>query len=277
MILKFSFNKKLTRVFLTIHYFLLCSIVSLFAQDEPISMKGIEVIIDKTGKTKNSYIFITTGYQFPAWTMVPMTPENSPELYKRSDMEVHIPGWFAGIGIIKKTQSRFEAGLLADYFKSTVPVAYSGQRSTSEWVYEQNNKLDYFTEVSENDINRVNEVLSFRGTIRYKIPFKFFSIWGGLTGGTFSNTVSFPGNTISPEPYRELSLGLTYQAGFDFLLKDSKARELINFTIYTDLSGPRIEEKIINLNSAGWRYINKEGNNAINPIRAGFALGLHLN
>ena len=193
-------------------------------------------------------------------------------------MEVYIPGWTAGIGIMKKTKSRFEAGLLADYYRNSVRVAISGQSSTSEWVYEQSGNTSYFTRVFENDINRINEAISFRGTVRYKVPVNIFRVFGGVTGGTFSNNISFVESSSSgfKDIYSETSLGLSFQAGIDIALKDKDGLEIVSISLISDFSAPEIEEKIFMSFNPGWRYVNSEGNFAVNPVRIAFAVGFHI-
>ena len=241
------------------------------AQEDSKNIDGITIIVEEKDKSKNSYIFISGGYQAPAWIRVPMTPENSPDIHKQGNMKVQVPGWFTGFGIIKKTKSRFEAGLLADYYKSCIPVAYSGQRSTSDWVYEQNFNTGYFTQVFEDDILRVNETLSFRGVIRYKIPVPNFSFWGGLTGGTFSSKISF--NEAS---YVETSLGASLQAGIDFNIKDAMEKDLFSISLFSDFLSPKIHENMISLFNPNWMYVNSDGNYSVNPFRIGVSVGIHV-
>jgi hypothetical protein len=245
--------------------------INVQAQEDSKDVDGITIIVEEKDKSKNSYIFISAGYQAPAWIRVPMTPENSPDIHKQGNMKVKVPGWFTGFGIIKKTKSRFEAGLLADYYKSQIPVAYSGQRSTSDWVYDQNFNTGYFTQVFEDDILRVNETLSFRGVIRYKIPVHNFSFWGGLTGGTFSSRISF-----NEQKYVVTSLGATGQAGIDLNIKDSMDKDLFSISIFSDFAGPKIHENMISLFNPNWMYVNSDGNYSVNPFRIGVSVGIHV-
>lgn len=249
----------------------------LFAQADTLKFDGVEVIVPSTGKKKNNtYFLISSGYQLPSCYRVPMIPEISHNMEVRDNMYVKVPGWFAGIGIVKRTRSRFEFGILANYYETSIPVAKSGQRSTSNWVYEQSGNGSYFTEVFENDVDRISEVFSFHATVRYKIPAGKFQFWAGLSPGTFSSKINFSDkqSTIPHGIYRETSLGLKFETGIDFMIKNRTGREVLLFTIFSDFYGPGIEEKMISLFNSGWKFINTEGNNVVNPVRLGFSLGI---
>ena len=175
-------------------FVLLVPVNHTIAQVDSMKFAGIKITVPPKDKNNNSYLFMTIGYQFPSWYRVPMIPENAADMKIRGNMNVKVPGWFAGIGIMKKTGSHFEAGLLVDFYKSSITVAEAGQRSTSDWVYEQSNNLSYYTEVFENNIDRISEVISFRASIRYKLPLGKFQFWGGIAPGTFSSTINYSEN-----------------------------------------------------------------------------------
>jgi hypothetical protein len=246
------------------------------AQTDTIQYEGVKVILQKEHKKNNTCFLFSMGYQLPAWYRVPMIPENSKDMKINGNMKVKVPGWFAGLGIIKTTRTNFEIGILLDYFKSTIPIAYAGQRSTSEWVYEQSGNETSFTDVFEKDIFRISEVISIRATVRYKVPIGKCQIWGGISPGTFAGSIHFSENRKS-EPfgtYRETSLGLTFQAGFDYIIKNNKGDDILSLTLFSDLSGPKIEESIISLFEPSWKFINSEGNYAVNPVRLGLSIGI---
>jgi len=256
--------------------FCLVPFVHTIAQVDSMKFDGIKIVVPSKEKAGNTYFFISTGYQFPSWCRVPMIPENARHMNIKGDMNVKVPGWFAGIGIIKKTKTHFEAGLLVDFYTTSIPVAYSGQRSTSEWVYAQNNYLSYFTQIFDNSIHRKSEVISFRASIRYKLPLGRFQFWGGLAPGTFSSTIKYSeeNNNEPIKTYRVTTIGLNFQAGIDLIKKNKKGNDMLRFTIFSDFFSPEIEEKMISLFNPGWNFINSEGNYVINPFRLGFALGI---
>jgi hypothetical protein len=266
--------------------YLIFSIFTLFifplhnaaAQSDSGEIKGIKIIVPSKEKKNNSYFFISGGYQFASWYKVPMVPENHTGLTTKGHMDVKVPGWFCGIGIMKKTRSNFEVGILADFYRTIIPLAYSGQRSTSDWVFEQTGNVSYFTDVFENDINRISEVYSFRAAVRYKVPIGKFQIWGGLAPGTYASKIYFveKNSNGAAKEFRETSLGLSYQAGINFVVKNARGKDMLRFTLYSDFGSPGIEEKMISLfNHPTWNYSNSEGNSVINPVRLGFAIGIH--
>lgn len=249
---------------------------SLRAQYDTIVHEGVKVIVPLKEKKSNSYLFICGGAQLPAWTKVPMTPEDPKNMILNGRMSVKSAGWFAGIGILKKTKSNFEIGLLGDYYRSSIPVAFSGQRSVSEWVFVQSDSSSLYTDVFANDINRVSEVLSFRASIRYKIPIGKLQLWGGIAPGTFSSRIYFDEKgSGTPKEYRETRFGMSYQAGFSFQTKDSKGADMLRFTFFADFSGPKVEERFISLFKPGWKFINTDKNYIVNPVRIGLAVGIH--
>lgn len=251
--------------------------IHTLAQVDSMKTEGIKIVIPATDKTGNTYFFITTGYMFPSWCRVPMIPENPGSMKIRGSMNVKVPGWFAGIGLLKKAGSHIEAGLLADIYQSRIPVARPGQRSTSDWVYLQNNKSNFYTDIFDHSVYRKSTVISIRASIRYKIPVGKFRFWAGLAPGTFSSVINYSGEdgAGSSETYTETSLGLNFQTGIDFYKKDKQGKDKLRFTIFSDFFSPKIEERMFNLFNPGWNYFSADDMNAIHPFRLGFALGFH--
>lgn len=257
--------------------FFLSVAVNADAQGDTLKYEGVKVIVPpKEVNTGNTYFIFSGGYQLPSWYRVPMIPVNQGNVQYRGNIEAKVPGWFTGIGVIKRTRSNFEVGILADYFQNTIPVALSGESSTSEWVFEQPGSTSNITEVFLYDIDRINQVISVRATIRYKIPLGKFQVWGGLAPGTFSTKIYFAesNRNESSHEYLETFLGLSYQAGIDLLIKNKEGENMFKIGILSDFSGPRVEEKFISLFYPGWIYSNKEGNNVVNPVRLGLVVGL---
>jgi hypothetical protein len=248
----------------------------LFAQTDTSVVVGVKVKVPSKEKKNTSYIFLTGGYQNPAWYRVPVIPEFPVNMEIKGD-KVRVPGWFAGIGIMKKTRTKFEVGILADFYKSTIPVAFSGQRSTGDWVLEQSANTTAFTDVFSSDINRVSEVIAIRASIRYKIPAGNFQFWGGIAPGTFSSKVYFSesGFNDALKTYVQTSAGLSFQAGVNLIVKNAQGKDMLRFSFYSDFSSPKIEEKMIGLFKPSWKFINSDGNYAISPVRFGFAIGIH--
>ncbi len=247
----------------------------IFSQADTVKLDGVKVIIpSKEKKKKSSYFIISGGYQLPAWYRVPMIPEYPQNMIIDGNMDVKVPGKFAGIGIMKKSKSRFEFGILANYYETSIPIAMAGQRSTSDWVYEQSGS--YTTDFYTLDIDRISEVFSIRATVRYKIPAGKLQFWGGVSPGTYSSKIEFTDeNTIEVfRVFRETSLGVNLETGMDFLVKNKKGKEILMFTLFSDISGPRIEENMNNLFKTTWKFENTDGNNVVNPIRLGFAIGI---
>ncbi len=250
---------------------------SAMAQADTIKYEGVKVIVPTNEKIEkdNTYFFISGGYQIPAWYRVPMIPEFPVNMVVDGNMNVKASGWFAGAGLMKRTRTRFEVGITADFFKTIIPVAYGGQRSTSDWVLEQSGVLT--TDVIENNINRMGEVISIRATVRYKIPIGKFRVWGGVSPGTFSSKIYFQqdGKAEPLGNYRQTLLGLNYQAGVDLAVKNKKGKNLMLFTFFSDFAGPMVEERMISLFKPGWEFLNTKGNFIMNPVRLGFAVGFH--
>jgi hypothetical protein len=254
---------------------LLFPVNQAIGQVDSTKFKGVKITVPSKEKKNNTYFILAGGYQNPSWYRVPMIPENHSNLTIKGNMNVKVPGWFAGFGFMKKTRTPFEVGLLVDFYKTSIPVAYSGQNSTSDWLMMvQSGNPNY---LSANDIDRISEVYSFKASIRYKISLAKTQFWCGLAPGTFSSKVWFKeiNNNEPAATYRETSLGLTYQAGINFLIKNSKGKDIFSFTFFSDFSSPKIEEKMISLFEPGWKFMNSEGNYAINPVRLGFAIGIH--
>jgi len=251
---------------------------NVIAQADTLKYADVKVIVPSIKKKpRTSYFLFSAGYQVPAKYKLPMIPENPYNIDVTGDLNVKVPGWFAGIGLMKRTRSRFEAGLLVDYYRASTPVAYAGQRSTSDWVYERSGSTNYFTDVFENNIDRVSEVFTVRATVRYKLPLGNFRIWGGLAPGTFASNIRFmeEGNSEPLGRYMDTSLGLNYQAGMDYMIKNQKGKDKAAFSLFADFSGPKVEESFISLFRPGWIFKNTEGNYVINPFRVGFCVGLY--
>jgi len=249
----------------------------VFSQTDSSVVVGVKVKVPSKEKKSNSSIFVTGGYQNPAWYRVPVLPEFPLNMEIDGD-KVRVPGWFAGIGVLKKTKSNFEVGLLADFFKTTIPIAISGQRGKSDWVFEQSANISDVTDFAfTTDLNRVSEVIAIRATVRYKIPVGNFQFWGGVAPGTFSSKVYFSqgGFNESIKTYMQTSAGLTFQAGINLMVKNSVGKDLMRFSFYSDFSSPLIEEKLIGLFKPTWKFINTDKNYAISPVRFGFAVGIH--
>jgi hypothetical protein len=266
-------------------YHVVCTLVFLWilpvnyvtAQVEVKKNSAVKIKVPSKEKKNTSYYFFTIGHQYPTWYNVPMIPQYPVNMVYSGKMKVQVPGWYAGIGIMKKTRTNFEVGLLGDFYKTTIPVALAGQRSTSEWVSEKRGGVSAFTDTFVNDVSRISEVYSIRASIRYKIPVGIFQFWGGIAPGTFSSKIYFAEETKS-EPlkiFTATSIGLTYQAGLSLVFKNSKGKDMLRFGFYADFSSPKIEEKIISLFKPGWNYFNTAGNYVINPIRFGFTVGVH--
>jgi hypothetical protein len=238
-------------------------------------LDGVKVIIpSKEKKKKSSYFIVSAGYQLPSWYRVPMTQEYPHNMITDGSMNVKVPGKFAGIGIMKKTKSHFEFGILGNYYETNIPIARKGQKSTSDWVYEQSGS--YKTDFDTLDIDRISEVFSIRATVRYKIPAGKFQFWGGIAPGTYSSKIEFTDENTTEvfRVFRETSLGVNFEAGMDFLIKNKKGKEILMFTLFSDILGPRIEENMNNLFKTTWTFENPDGNNVVNPIRLGFAIGI---
>ncbi len=252
---------------------------SVLSQQDTLKTTDITIIIPGKRQKIDSYIYLTGGYQVPAWIRVPMLPENFSGTKKEGNMEVKVPGWTTGIGIMKKIKKNFELGILMDFYRSTIPVAYSGQRSSSSWVYDMNQDSSYYTQVFSGNINRLSDVFSFRTTFRFKIPAENFCFWGGICAGNFSGSITYSEKNVNDplRSFRQNEFGLTFQTGIDYISKNKKGKDLMNYTLFLDCSGPRIEENFISLFNTGWKYNNSKGNYMINPFRIGLAIGLHLN
>lgn len=247
------------------------------AQQEIKAGNGITVIVPSREKVKTSYFTFAGGYQIPSIVNVPMVPENAPDLVKESDMEVVIPGWFAQIGINKKTRSNFELGLLAGFYSNSVHVALDGQRSTSDWVYEESGNTDRFTEVFDEDVVRTSNVMTVKALIKYKYNIQNINLWIGLTGGTFSSAIDYSGSNGSNTygTSHLTALGLSYLAGIDIIKKNNEGEDVFGITIFSDISSPMIYDKYISLFKPGWIYDNPSGNYSINPFRVGLSLNIY--
>jgi len=266
-------------------YFLLSIIVQLviicnnsaIAQADTMKYEGLKVIVPTNDKIEkdNTYFFISGGYQIPAWYGVPMIPEFPVNMVIKGDMRVKASGWFAGAGIMKRTRTRFEVGIAADFFKTTIPIAYAGQRSTSDWVFEQSGVLT--TDSMESNINRIGEVISVRAIVRYKVPIGKLKLWVGVSPGTFSSKIYFQ-QDAKDEPlgiYRQTLLGINYQAGLDFSVKNKRGKNMMMFTVFSDFASPMVEERMISLFQPGWKFLNTQGNYIMNPVRVGFSVAFH--
>ena len=267
----------LKRILITSILILLFQVHLIFAQADTMKFEGVKVIVPQSDKKKNNTCFIfSSGYQLAAWYKVPMIPEFPHNMVIDGNMKVKTPGWFAGFGIMKRTRSRFEYGILANYYVTTIPVARLGQRSTSQWVYENTDSVSYFTSLFEYDVNRVCKVISVRASFRYKIPAGKINFWGGVSPGTYSSIIEYT-DEKTPKPFRTkriTSLGVNFEAGIDFPFQNKKGNELFMLSFFCDFSGPMIDDSMNNLFKPGWKYINTEKNYVVNPVRLGFAIGI---
>lgn len=248
----------------------------LYAQKDTSSIVGIKIKVPEKSKKNNSYIFITGGFQNPVFYKLPVIPEFPVNMVLDGN-SAKASGWFAGFGIMKKGKSNFEVGILGDFYKTTIPVAIEGQRSTGDWVYEQTANTSYFTDVFLTDINRVSEVISIRAAVRYKIPVGKIHFWGGIAPGTFSSKVYFSegGYDKALKATMQTTAGITFQTGVNFVVRNKIGKDILRFTFYSDFVSPKIEEKVVGLFKPSWIYNNREKNYAISPIRFGFAIGIH--
>jgi hypothetical protein len=267
--------RKFYVIFILLHLLFIADNQS-FAQADTTKSFGVKVTAPGNENRNTTYFFISAGQQLPGWYHVPMIPEFPVNMELNGKMNVRVPGWFAGIGIMKKTKTKFEVGLLCDFYKTTIPIAFSGQRCVSEWDYVQRKAGTFYTEIRENDINRISEVYAIRASIRYKIPFGPFQFWGGIAPGTFSSKVYYSetGNSKPVGIINTTSLGISWQAGINLVLKNNKGKDMLRFGFYSDFSGPEIDDNIINLLNHGWIF-KSPGNYAINPVRLGLLVGIH--
>jgi len=264
-----------------LYSFSLILIISFYAGDmlaqyDTSVVSGVTIKVPVKEKKKNSYIFLTGGFQNPTWYKVPVIPEFPVNMVIKGS-SVKASGWFAGFGIMKKSKKHFEVGLLADFYKTTIPVAYSGQRATGEWVTTQTPDSSSFTDVFTTDMKRVSEVISLRASVRYKIPVGKIQFWGGIAPGTYSCKVYFPEGAFdkSQKTYVQTTAGISFQTGINFIVRDKLGKDMLRFTFYSDFSSPKIEEKMAGLIKPDWIYKNTDRNYAISPVRFGFAIGFH--
>jgi len=248
----------------------------LYAQKDSSIVSGIKIKVPEKGKKNNSYIFITGGFQNPVFYKLPVIPE-FPINMVLDGYSAKASGWFAGFGIMKKGKSNFEVGILADFYKTTIPVAFEGQRAKGDWVFEQTANTSYFTDTFLTDMNRVSEVIAIRAAVRYKIPVGKIHFWGGVAPGTFSSKVYFSegGFDQAHKTSIQTTAGITFQTGVNFVVRNKIGKDILRFTFYSDFVSPKIEEKIVGLFKPSWIYRNTDRNFAISPIRFGFAIGIH--
>lgn len=239
--------------------------------------KGITVIVPSKEKVKKTYFTFAGGYQIPSIVNVPMVPENAPDLVKESDMEVVIPGFFAQLGIIKKTKSNFEIGLLSGYYSNSVHVALKGQRSTSDWVLEESGNTDRFTDIFDEDVLRTSNVVAIRAAIKYNYSIQNVNVWIGITGGTYSSAIDFSNNNGSNSygASHLTALGLSYLLGIDLIKENEEGDDVFGISIFTDISSPVIYDKYISLFNPGWIYDNPAGNHSVNPSRVGLSFNIY--
>jgi hypothetical protein len=260
--------------------FVLCqTFTSSLSQAQETNRSYEDIIIKDPYKPKprTTYFSLAGGSQLPFWTNVPMTPLESPEIRKKSEMEVETSGWFAGLSIIKKTKSRFEAGLDLSYYRSSVPVAYKGKPSVSDWVHQQNNYTSFSTLPFDKNISKLMEVYTIKALCRYNIPLNYFKTWAGISGGTYSSNIYY-GTDESKDRYGtfpNVSLGLGFQVGAGILLKNKIGEEKIALNIFGDFNSPAIKEKFFNLFYSGWYYDNIEGSPTISTARIGLSIEFH--
>ena len=251
----------------------LLNLNNLYSQADTIKHEDVRLIIPvKDKRNANTYLMLSGGYQIPSWFAVPMIPLNQADLKVNAKGDVKASGWFAGIGLMKRAKSNFEYGFMADFYKTSIPVAYAGQNSSSDWVLSNTGGTPYSSPI---DIYRYSEVFAFRATVRYIIPAGNFQFWGGVAPGTFSSKVYYSENRNSNPlaSYLVTDLGINFQAGMDFRIKNHRGEDMMKFGIFTDLTGPRLEESYLHLFNPGWRYNNSRGNSVLNPFRIGFVVG----
>jgi hypothetical protein len=264
-------------ILLVVVFYKVLSFSFTHAQESTRSYEDIIIKDPYKPKPRSTYFSFSGGTQVPFWTNVPMSPTDSPDIRKKSNMEVEASGWFAGISIIKKTKSRFEAGLDFSYHRSSVPVAYRDKASVSEWVFEQNNSSSALTPPFNHDINRLNEVYSIRALCRYRIPIKNFKTWAGISGGTYSSNIYY-GTDETKDQYAEfpdVSLCLGFQLGTGIVFKNKSGEEKVGLNIFGDFNSPVVNEKMISLFYPGWNYVNEEGSRTTSPARIGVSIDFH--
>jgi hypothetical protein len=259
--------------------FVVFSFQAIFSQADTVKYNDIKVIVPKPEKKKSTTcLLLSGGYQVPEFYNVPMVPVTPGDLKVKGDMQAEASGWFAGAALIKRTGSHFEAGIEGSFFRSSVPVAFAGEQSKSAWVF-QNNGNDSLTGIFNYEIDRTGDAIVIRALIRYKIPVGNFRIWIGAAPGTFSSKVYFlDKGSMKPSgsTFRATSPGVSFQAGLDYVIKNQRDENVLLFSMFSDFSGPRINESMFSLfNKPNWRYSNQEGNYVVNPFRIGFAIGFH--
>lgn len=278
-----SYTKTYLGLVFFIAMFICTSLVGrINAQNPVVSQDGIEVIIpDKSDKKLNSYFLINGGYQNQYLVTVPMIPENTPsEKYSVNSLnglQTLVEGYSIGLGVMNKTKSYLEVGLLADFYNNSVVITKTGERSMGLWVLEQTNGTSELTDPFEEDHERVSEVYVIRACLRIKLPLGPVSLWGGITGGSYTSTVRYTERdavTFFNSASKTL-VAPSYQAGLDFMIRNKQDKDILSFTFYADFTSPKIEESIYDVVVSGWDFEAIGGNKVISPVRFGLAIGIH--
>jgi len=247
----------------------------LVAQVDSTIVSGIEVITPVKVKGTRTNFYLSGGLQSKGWFAVPMVPESiDPELLRNGN-ELAASGWFAGIGASKPTDLHLEFGIMLNYFSSSVPIAFEGERSTGDWVLEQSGSL--YTDPFAYQVDRINNVFSIRTFARYNVNFKPFNYWVALYAGTFSSSITYKGvgQEVPEGTFNTTSLGVNGQTGLDFIVYDKMGRARFSISLFADFMSPLVSESIFSLIEDNWVYRPGEKTNAISPLRFGLMLGFH--
>lgn len=258
---------------------LLCA-ENLHAQDPVPVNDGIEVIVPKkTDRKLNSYFLLNGGYQNPFMLTVPMIPENTAagNFVIEDDLMALAHGYSFGLGVLNKTRSFLEVGLLADYYNNSVDITKTGERSMGPWVSEQNNGGSNLTDPFDADHQRVSEVYVIRATVRLKLPLGPVHLWVGITGGSYSSTVRYT-ERAEVSFFNSSSKTLiapSYQTGLDLMIRNKQEGDVLSITFFADFASPKMAESMYDTVVSGWDFSVPEGNRVISPVRFGLALGIH--
>lgn len=252
---------------------------NLHAQD-PNQGDGIEIVVPKNADRKlNSYFTINGGFQNQYMVSVPMIPESaSPgEYIIEDDLKALAHGFSFGLGVLNKTGSYLDIGLLADYYNNSVDIAKTGERSMGPWVSEQNGGLSEMTEPFVADHQRVSEVYVIRAAIRLKLPLGPVNFWVGITGGTYTSTVRYTERDEVSffNSSSKTLIAPSYQTGVDLMIRNHKKEDVLSMTFFADFSSPKMEESMYDTVFPGWDFSVPEGNHVISPVRFGLAIGIH--
>ncbi len=278
-----KYNISLGKIYSQILLLLIFSgTIELKSQNLVAKGDGIEVIVaDLTDRKLNSYFMINGAYQTPYMVAVPMIPEHTPagdySVNSLNGLQALTEGYSFGLGLMNKTKSWLEVGLLADYYNNSLAITKAGERSMGPWVLEQTNNTDDLTDPFDEDHNRISEVYVIRACVRLKLPLGPINLWGGITGGSYTSTVRYTERedlTFINSATKTL-IAPSYQVGMDFMIRNKEGKDILSFTFYADFSSPKMEESIYDTVVSGWDFETIGGNKVISPVRFGLAIGLH--